>query len=1025
VARTSLDSVLNGNFIKQIGAAGSGSPGSIKSFGSQPFGSEESSKVNFASSLRIGARTFANAIEGVNIAISYVNLGREVLSELLDVTDKLIAVTDKASRSGIGRQQRSRLNEEFSRLAKDFEKIVQGSSLAGTDALTRDGLEELFVNLGLDTKKSKGLAGLFAEFAIVDSDLSLASQASKAERPIRIPESAFMLAKGGVSYNVSQSAVSLPTEGLASTGISGATAVYVVGENTVDPGGPDTVIVESPGLNSSGINEAMLLPGLTSDITIKAVNSNSGMYVFSTTSSLIDDTGGSANLFLADSRGNVVRQITTFTGGGAVEYGDVALSDDGSVVIFSSLVGLNSRLAIADFTDPENPDYLTIEELPGTPVNGFAEVAISSDGQSFAFQFSDSGQVTGGTLASPGDLISVGDFYGGGYHPNGLKLGFLSNDALMIAYTEDEGTAAFQKYQFGDDATSVIALSVADLDFNSISLVTNSQGAFDPQIVYIDSNTNDVMSIVLDEHSELVGFTRLLEKSAEQALADYEFTGKLSASFSRYGQVNLGFEIENQGSELFTAFFASGEDQSMEFSDFLEGFSLEGMFIGGAVTSASNQFNPDYLSSSTIFLESTKSALDSVDPGEISILGTSASGQFSVVLSENQLIAGGDPIGGSQRGMFLIDQYGKAVAEVGTFDSSESVSASVDDLGNIYFAASGEERFDLGVFSTADFVSYNPTSALSMDGELKSFAHDPFDSSKTVFSYEGLGGEQVVGSFDSGGAVTLYSDGNQYNQVYSSNGVVAAVRQNGLTQELVLLNDATNTFDTVLLGGINQIGEFQVLKQGDAETVFMVEDRGTNTITLFRESDMQNPYKVFLSQGSEVSMLKLQTTQVGSEGFGFELLMQGENLQLGTNALGSGLFRIQIEGSESEGKKISRSLPEYERIFSSGRTIETRPRAYQALADLKELRAQIKTNLDVTEELSGLLNKNVDLLRAAGNAFLELSSSLRSVGDAESLAFELRNLIRRNAPQALSQAENLNSLVVAALANDYQGLLHS
>jgi len=1023
MARTSLDSVLNGDFIKRIAAASGSGPGSIKSFGSQPFGSEESSKVNFASSLRIGARTFANAIEGVNIAISYVNLGREVLSELLDVTDKLITVTDKASRSGVGRQQRSRLNEEFNRLARDFEKIVKGSTLGGTDALSRDGLEELFVNLGLDTKKSRGLAGLFAEFAIVDSDLSLASQASKAERPVRIPENAFVLSQGGINYNFSAVEVGLPTSGPASTGISAGTAVYAVGENTVDPGGPDTVIVDSPGLNSSGINEAMLLPGLTSDITIKAVNSSSGMYVFSTTTDLIKGISTVNNLYLADSSGNLIRQITTYEGHGSVEFGDVALSDDGSVVIFSSLEGLNNRLEIADFSDPESPNTMLVEELVGTPINVFQQVALSSDGQLFAFSYAGGDQVIAGELDDVEATFAIDT----GDEPEfeGLKFEFWGDDNLAIAY-QGSGLTSFYNYSFEVLDTTEISLSLADVNFESINILSDSQGLIDPQIVYMNSSTNEIISLQLDDEGALVGSSTILNTGEEEALSGYDLTGRMSASFNSNGDVTLGLELDDDG-VISTVLFTPGGDDSFNASQHLTGLALEGMFVGGAVTSGANQFNPDYISASTIFLESTISSLSSPDPGQIELLGTSPSGQFSLALSDNQLIAGGDPLTGGSRALYLIDQYGKVVAEVATIGTTQSYNAaSVDDLGQVHYSLNAGSRVVFGIYSTNDLVSYSNAIITQSNGEFRSFAHDAFEGDRSVFSYQLSGGGEVVGSFDSTGTVTLYSDGSQYNQVYSSNGVVAAVRQNGLTQELVLLNEATNSFDTVLTGGINQIGDFQVLKQsGDAETIFMVEDRGTNTISIFRESDLKNPYKIFLSQGSEVSMLKLQATQGDSDGFQLELLIQGENLALGNNTLGSGLFRLQVEGSESESKKISRSLPEFEGLFSSGRTIETRPRAYQALADLKELRTQIQTNLEVTEELAGLLNKNVDLLRAAGNAFLELSSSLRSVGDAENLASELRNLIRRNAPLALSQAENLNSLVVAALSNDYQGLLRS
>ena len=49
-------------------------------------------------------------------------------------------------------------------------------------------------------------------------------------------------------------------------------------------------------------------------------------------------------------------------------------------------------------------------------------------------------------------------------------------------------------------------------------------------------------------------------------------------------------------------------------------------------------------------------------------------------------------------------------------------------------------------------------------------------------------------------------------------------------------------------------------------------------------------------------------------------------------------------------------------------------------------------------------------------AFLDLSEQITSTAEAEDVANQLRDRIQRDAPAALSQAENLEAIIVAALA---------
>ena len=84
---------------------------------------------------------------------------------------------------------------------------------------------------------------------------------------------------------------------------------------------------------------------------------------------------------------------------------------------------------------------------------------------------------------------------------------------------------------------------------------------------------------------------------------------------------------------------------------------------------------------------------------------------------------------------------------------------------------------------------------------------------------------------------------------------------------------------------------------------------------------------------------------------------------------------------------------------------------------LKELKKQITDNIKTLDLATTLLEKNVDLVRAAGTAMLAVSKSNGSL-DPEKIAEKIRVGIRKDAAGSLSQTENLRSIIVASLAAD-------
>jgi hypothetical protein len=106
---------------------------------------------------------------------------------------------------------------------------------------------------------------------------------------------------------------------------------------------------------------------------------------------------------------------------------------------------------------------------------------------------------------------------------------------------------------------------------------------------------------------------------------------------------------------------------------------------------------------------------------------------------------------------------------------------------------------------------------------------------------------------------------------------------------------------------------------------------------------------------------------------------------------------------------------QFESIFDSERSIATRPGAYDMLNDLKALKSQLKKNLSAIDEARGVLEDNIKLVRVTGLAMLDLSSQIKSDATAAQVAQLLQEKIRSDAGAALSQAENLDPIMVAVL----------
>ena len=82
---------------------------------------------------------------------------------------------------------------------------------------------------------------------------------------------------------------------------------------------------------------------------------------------------------------------------------------------------------------------------------------------------------------------------------------------------------------------------------------------------------------------------------------------------------------------------------------------------------------------------------------------------------------------------------------------------------------------------------------------------------------------------------------------------------------------------------------------------------------------------------------------------------------------------------------------------------------------VKEIKDKVEKNIDALNSAAELVQKNIELVRTAGFAFLDASKEVTGDKDADVVALEIRTAIRSKASANLSEAHNLNSIMAAGL----------
>jgi hypothetical protein len=89
----------------------------------------------------------------------------------------------------------------------------------------------------------------------------------------------------------------------------------------------------------------------------------------------------------------------------------------------------------------------------------------------------------------------------------------------------------------------------------------------------------------------------------------------------------------------------------------------------------------------------------------------------------------------------------------------------------------------------------------------------------------------------------------------------------------------------------------------------------------------------------------------------------------------------------------------------------------RAAAKLREVELRLQTNVKALNQTRELVKQNLDLVRAAGIAFFEVSNEMTGSESVDQILDTIRARIRGSAPRVMGQIHNLQGVIVAGLAS--------
>jgi hypothetical protein len=458
-----------------------------------------SSNVTIASGLRVGAQTFARAVQGLNGVISYLNIGKSTLEGLMKITDKMLVLTESATKISISSDARKTLNNQFFKLARDYRSIVADAKFGDRELLTKEGISGIFQVLGLDPEASDTIAAVFEQFVVSKEDDNLASEKSKGSRPYIVPAGAYTTPVSDTPYILEKVTDIAPTSGFITA--TGATVQV-----------EDTVLNQNPGFEvisyvaNNGSLSSMPAGSVSADVTLRGATT--GHTVFESTQDFLGfNAGGFNQLYLVDNDGNVVHQVTNFTS--AVFIGDISSSVDPTLTVVETVDGgvrsLSTFSAASLGSDPAGSTVTVLDTI--TSADEFANVFLSYDKNNVMY-IRDTVASGGARRTYLMDVATLTPDAWLAAQPGAERIGIIGNDQMVLQFANG-GNKDLMLYSDGDGAyTSFITNKpVSDIGYLGPDYANGGTNSY---VSYLDSSTNTIVM-----HNTLDGVTPVVSYDLE------------------------------------------------------------------------------------------------------------------------------------------------------------------------------------------------------------------------------------------------------------------------------------------------------------------------------------------------------------------------------------------------------------------------------------------------------------------------------------------------------------------------------
>ena len=486
IGRVSLSKVINKDFVTTIQKM------SVKSTSAT---SSASSSTDWSSTLQSGARIYANSVSSLNSLISYLNVSKDTLNGLLDLTDGMLELAQRAKKTSLGAQSRRKLDFKYKDLVNDFKAIIDKASKSERNFLTKDGLSKLFSIIGLNTQTSSTIAEVFNEFLFEGDDKILASKDIKPTKQPIIPRKVY----GNVVTSETSSYMTKKVtnnEELMISGLTGSVSSLSSVTNEVQNGNKVVSYIN----NVTG--EKITLGNDGYQYVLKDVDAATG---FSVVSKYEGDTDF-ATLFLTDNRGDIIKQLTIEE----LNYTDVKISKDFKTLVAASLSEDHVE-KIQKITFNDNDDSSLVQEIArkdGFDHVSFSNIQISHDGSYIAYRDSEENQnyfLNSENLSVDSSFLANSDI---------TKFGFIDNNKLAVYDGNNISTYEYNSNSFNTliENVNIDKFVTMNEPYSNLSYIAYSS-MNDYSVNVINTNGVLITSNQGDEGNDIVNLSLAYNKS--------------------------------------------------------------------------------------------------------------------------------------------------------------------------------------------------------------------------------------------------------------------------------------------------------------------------------------------------------------------------------------------------------------------------------------------------------------------------------------------------------------------------------